>query len=128
MQIKKKSSLSSRVEIKNISLSKKLREENKSNDLFEVMISNLTLEELIALKLEMTYKNMDSPMYGFKILRVLYYLVQDAVFKFAVSITPTKYKARLFLGLDGKEFNKFLKKYEVMEYLIPEEKKENADH
>ena len=38
------------------SLSKKLRRENKSNDEFEVMISQLTLEELIGLKLELASK------------------------------------------------------------------------
>ena len=35
------------------SLSKKLRRENRSNDEFEVMIGQLTLEELIGLKLEL---------------------------------------------------------------------------
>jgi len=123
MLIKKKSNLSNKVEKINISLSKKLREQNKSNDLFEVMISNLTLEEIIALKLEMTYKNLDSPMYGFKLFRVLNYLVQDALFKFALSITPSKTKARMFLGLDKKDFRMHLKKYETEKYFLPKEVK-----
>lgn len=125
MQIKKKSNLSNKEVKFNISLSKKLREENKSNDLFEVMISNLTLEELIALKLEMTYKNLDSPIYGMKLFRVLNYLVQDAVIKFALSVTPTKYRARMFLGLDSKDFRVYLKKYDSEKYFFPEEKKDD---
>ena len=40
------------------SLSKKLRQEKKSNDEFEVMMGNLTLEELIGLKLEL-YQDTD---------------------------------------------------------------------
>ena len=38
------------------SLSKKLRREKKSNDQFEVMLSQLTLEEVIGLKLELASK------------------------------------------------------------------------
>jgi len=122
MQIKKKSNLSNKKVIENITLSKNLREQNKSNDLFEAMISNLTLEELIALKLEMTYKNLDTPIYGLKLFRVLNYLVQDAFFKFTLSVTPNKNKARIFLGLDKKDFNWYLSRYETEKYLLPEEK------
>ena len=35
------------------SVSNKLRKENKSHDEFEVMLNNLNLEEVIALKLEL---------------------------------------------------------------------------
>ena len=41
---------------KNYSLIKKLRLENRSNDEFEVMLSQLTLEEVIGLKLELASK------------------------------------------------------------------------
>ncbi len=123
MQIKKKSNYSNKLNVENFSLSKKLREENKSNDLFEIMIGNLTLEELIALKLEMTYKNNKTPLYGIPLFRVLHSIVQDAVFKFAISITPSKYKARMFLGLDGKQFYEYIKKYNTEEYILPKEKR-----
>ena len=38
---------------KNYSISKKLRKDRKSNEEFEIMLGSLTLEELIALKLEL---------------------------------------------------------------------------
>ena len=39
------------------SISNKLKKENKSHDEFEVMLNNLTLEEIIALKLELAAKS-----------------------------------------------------------------------
>ena len=41
---------------KSYSLTRELRSDNKSNDQFEVMLNNLSLEEIIALKLELSAK------------------------------------------------------------------------
>ena len=49
------------------SLTKKLREENKSNEEFEVMLNNLSLEELIGLKLELASKVFGGKSYGLPI-------------------------------------------------------------
>jgi hypothetical protein len=123
MQIKKKSEYSNKLNVENFTTAKKLREENKSNDLFEIMVGNITLEELIALKLELTYKNIGTPFYGIPLFRVLHTIVQDAVFKFACSVTPSKYKARIFLGMDNKQFYSMIKRYNTEEYFLPKEKK-----
>ena len=45
---------------KNYSISKKLRKDRKSNEEFEIMLGALTLEELIALKLEISTKRCSS--------------------------------------------------------------------
>ena len=47
------------------SLSKKLRQEKRSNDEFETMLSNLTLEEVIGLKLALSTKPVKNRLYGF---------------------------------------------------------------
>jgi hypothetical protein len=127
MQIKKKSEYSNKLNVENFTTSKKLREQNKSNDLFEIMIGNLTLEELIALKLELTYKNIGTPLYGIPLFRVLHSIVQDAVFKFACSVTPSRYKARIFLGMDNTQFYELLKRYNTEEYLLPKEKGDDTN-
>ncbi len=127
MQIKKKSEYSNKLNVENFTTSKKLREQNKSNDLFEIMVGNLTLEELIALKLELTYKNIGTPLYGIPLFRVLHSIVQDAVFKFACSVTPSRYKARIFLGMDNTQFYELLKRYNTEEYLLPKEKGDDTN-
>jgi hypothetical protein len=113
--------------IEKFSLSSKLREESKSNDLFEIMVGNLTLEELIALKLELTYKNVGTPLYGIPLYRVLLSIVQDSLFKFALSTNPNLNRARMFLGMNTRQFYGYMKKYSVEEYIIPKEKGDDTN-
>ena len=65
------------------SISKKLTKEQKSNDEFEVMLNNLSLEEVIALKLELAAKSAGGAVYGIPIWRSLKYVVEDAILKYA---------------------------------------------
>jgi hypothetical protein len=75
------------------SLSKKLRRENKSNDEFEVMISQLTLEELIGLKLELASKVLDGRLFGLPVWNSMHSIVQDAMLKWVYSASRTKGEA-----------------------------------
>jgi hypothetical protein len=108
--------------VKDYSVSKKLREDKKSNDYFEIMIGNLTLEELIALKLELSYKNLDFPLYGFPLWRSTPYIIKDAILKCALSINNTKKQARLFLGLQQGPFWRAMKTYKLDGYFATKEK------
>ena len=112
---------------KNYSISKKLRKERKSNEEFEIMLANLTLEELIALKLELSTKSISNRMYGFPIWHSLHNIVQDAVFKYAYSATRTKSEAMRFLGLQENWFHKLQKKYGIDDYFVEKtlDKKDN---
>ena len=42
---------------KNYSIINKLRKDKKSNDEFEIMLNNLSLEEVVALKLELSSRS-----------------------------------------------------------------------
>jgi hypothetical protein len=88
------------------SVSNKLRKEQKSNDEFEVMLNNLSLEEVIALKLELASKSAGGYLYGIPMWRSLKYIVEDAVLKYALSATRTKREAARFLGLREIEMRK----------------------
>ena len=101
---------------KNYSISKKLRKDRKSNEEFEIMLASLTLEEVIALKLELSTKSISNRMYGFPIWHSLHNIVQDAVFKYAYSATRTKREAMRFLGLRPKDFKSLSKKYNIESY------------
>ena len=101
---------------KNYSLIKKLRLENKSNDEFEVMLSQLTLEEVIALKLELASKTLEGRLFGLPVWQSMYSIVQDAVFKWVYSASRTKVEATRFLGISQSEFYELVKKYKVDDY------------
>jgi hypothetical protein len=102
------------------SISKKLREENKSNDYFEIMLNNLTLEEIIALKLEIAYKSIGFPLYGYPIWRASPFIMRDALMKFVFSVTTSKLKMQRILGLNLEDFLLNVKKYKTEEYFLKE--------
>ena len=101
---------------KHYSLIKKLRLENRSNDEFEVMLSQLTLEEVIGLKLELASKVLEGRLFGLPIWHSMHSIVQDAVFKWVYSASRTKAEATRFLGISQSDFYDLVKKYKVDDY------------
>ena len=101
---------------KNYSIAKKLRNDLKSNEEFEVMLNMLTLEEVIALKFELASKVFGSKLYGMPIWYSTKEVVQDALLKYALSATKSKREAARFLGISPRELRNLLKKYKVENY------------
>ncbi len=114
----KQSKLNKKTQGKNrqSSLSKKLQKQSKSTDEFEVMLNNLSLEEVIGLKLELAAKAAGGMLYGLPIWYSLKNITNDAVLKYAYSATSTKMEAARFLGLDKNRFNQLVKKYQIESY------------
>jgi len=99
------------------SLSNKLKKEGKSSEEFEILFNNLSLEEVIGLKLELASKfGLRGKMYGLPIWYSLRTIVKDAVLKYAVSATRSKREAARFLGLHEQSFNILLRKHKVDSY------------
>ena len=98
------------------SLSKKLRQEKKTNNDFETMLSNLSLEEVIGLKMELSSKPVNNRLYGLPIWKNLTDVVKDAILKYAYSSTRTQMEAMRFLGLRANNFHEFKKKYNPVSY------------
>tara|TARA_A100001391_G_scaffold143729_1_gene101445 strand:+ start:1682 stop:2038 length:357 start_codon:yes stop_codon:yes gene_type:complete len=98
------------------SISNKLRTENKINERFEVMMSSLTLEEIIALRLELAAKSVNFKLYGLNIWHSIPDIVRDAVLKYTYSAARTKGEMASFLGLDKSSLKKLLKKYNITNY------------
>jgi hypothetical protein len=108
------------------SLSNKLRKEGKSSEEFEILFNNLSLEEVIGLKLELASKfGLRGKMYGLPIWYSLRTIVKDAVLKYAVSATRSKREAARFLGLHEQGFNNLLRKHQVDNYFEEEVDKES---
>ena len=100
----------------NKSIIKQLKNQNKISDELLVCISSLSIEDLIAIKLELCANSINNRLYGFDIWRKTSYIVRDAVLKFAISTTKSKRDAARFLGLNIKEFQKLFLTYEVDSY------------
>tara|TARA_R100001509_G_scaffold108549_3_gene64656 strand:+ start:1940 stop:2314 length:375 start_codon:yes stop_codon:yes gene_type:complete len=98
---------------KYFSLANKLRKEKKINREFESQISNLTLEELIGLKLELSTKAVDNRLYNLPIWHSLVNIVQEAVLSYAFSATRTKREAMRFIGLNERMIYKLKDKYDI---------------
>ena len=103
------------------SLSKKLRQEKKSNDEFETMLANMTLEEVIGLKLELATKSVNGKLFGIPLWYSLHSIVQDAVLKYTFSASRTNGEAMRFLGLKKTELKKLAKKYNIDNYFSEKE-------
>ena len=95
------------------SVARKLRREGKSTVEFEVMLNSLSMEDIIALKLELASKVAGSKLYGFKLWHSIPDIVRDAMLKYAMSATRTKNEAQRFLGIDAPSYKKMLKKYQT---------------
>lgn len=98
------------------SITNKLKSQEKITDDFEVMISSLTFEELIGLRLELAAKSVNNKLYGFKIWQSIPNIVRDAMLKYVYSASRTKAEAAAFLGISKNEYSRLLKKYEIKEY------------
>ena len=108
------------------SLSNKLRKDGKSSEEFEILFNNLSLEEVIGLKLELASKfGLRGKMYGLPIWYSLRTIVKDAVLKYAVSATRSKREAARFLGLHEQSLNILLRKHKVDKYFEEDIDKES---
>ncbi len=101
---------------KDYSIAKKLRNEKKSNDYLELMLSNISLEDLIALKLEIAAKSAGIALYGIPIWKSIPYIVKEAMIKYAVSVTGSMAEASRFLGLSKMSIRNYLIKNDVLEF------------
>ena len=101
---------------KDYSVLNKLKKENKINKNFELVLNNLSLEEIIALKLEVASKGFGSKMYGIPLWRSMPYIINDALLKYALSACRSKKEAARFLGITKQELSKAVKKYDIESY------------
>jgi len=95
-----------------------LKDQNKISDSLLVVINNLTIEELIAVKLELSAKMINNRLFGLDIWRNSGYIIKEALLMFAISTTQSKKDAVRFLGLTYLDFKKALKTYKVDNYFL----------
>jgi len=108
---------------KNYSLIKILRREGKINKNFLSALDNVTIEEIIAIKLELSARAAGGYLYSFPIFDSIEHMVRDGVYKFALSCTKSKKEAARCIGLTPREFRHRIKKYNIQNELLEESKK-----
>ena len=102
--------------IKNKSIASKLIDDGIASEELLVLFNSISLEDIIALKLELSSKILKNRFYGFDIWRNSSYIVKDALLKFAISNTNYKKDAARFLNLDYASFSRLIKKFKVDKY------------
>ena len=102
--------------INNKSIINKLTHEGIVSQDLLVLINNLTLEDLIAIKLELSCALVRNKLYGIDFWSNSCYIIREALLKFSISVCKSKKDAARFLGLDLREFNTQYKKYNIESY------------
>tara|TARA_R100000353_G_C6374819_1_gene160163 strand:+ start:81 stop:425 length:345 start_codon:yes stop_codon:yes gene_type:complete len=98
---------------KNYSFIFLLKNKNKVNDQFLNVLSSLTLEEIIAIKLELSAQLIKHKFYNFPLWKALPSICKDAVLRFTLSACQSKRDGARMLGIDIREFDKLLKRYDT---------------
>ena len=86
---------------------------NESNLTF---IDSMSLEDLIAVKLELSARYINNKLYAFNLLSNTNRLVKEAIIKFAISATDSKMDAARFLGIDYEGLHRLVREYNLQEY------------
>ena len=97
----------------NTSIITNLKDQGLLTDQTLVSINAISLEDLIAVKLELACNHIKNRLYGFDIWRNSVYIVKDALLKFAISTTKSKKDAARFLGLTYADFKLACKKFKI---------------
>ena len=94
-----------------------MRKDGKSSEEFEIIFNNLSLEEVIGLKLELASKSaFNGKLYGVPLWYSIPNIVRDAVLKYALSATRSKREAARFLGLNELAMKKNINRYKIDNY------------
>ena len=94
----------------------KLLNNNIINESNLTFIDSMTLEDLIAVKLELSARYINNKLYAFNLLSNTNRLVKEAIIKFAISATQSKMDAARFLGIDYEGLRKLVNEYDLQDY------------
>jgi hypothetical protein len=105
-----------RSKYKNKSVINKLLYNNIINESNLTFIDSMTLEDLVAVKLELSARYINNKLYAFNLLSNTNRLVKEAIIKFAISATQSKMDAARFLGIDYEGLRKLVNEYDLQDY------------
>ena len=94
------------------SLKNKLRKEKRIDKNFELVLNNLTLEEIIGLKLELSSEYINNRLYNIPIWNSIHYICREAVLKYALSACRSIKDAASLMGISESDFRRETKKFQ----------------
>ena len=100
----------------NYSIIQLLKDQNKISDSLLVTLNSLSIEEILAVKLELSATHLNHRLYGFDMWRKFPHITKEALLKFALSTTSSKKDAARFLGLTYGEFKRVVVKYKTKNF------------
>jgi len=80
------------------------------------LLANLTMEEVIGLKLELALSRNPTSLLNLPVWKATPKFVRDAMFKAALGIAGTKKGAMRILGMNARVFNNYLCKLDILAY------------
>lgn len=95
-----------------LSMEKSLLRRKLSQE-FVDFLSVLTLEEIIALKLEISCEHFEGHLYNLPIYKTLFFIVLDSVIKFLFSVTETSAQAAAILGISRMEWMEIVNRFKT---------------
>jgi len=101
---------------KHKSIINKLLDNNIINESNLTFIDSMSLEDLIAVKLELSARHINNKLYAFNLLSNTNQLVREAIIKFAISATDSKMNAARFLGIDYEGLHRIVREYDLKDY------------
>ena len=79
------------------------------------MLSALTLEEIIGLKIECASRLTNGKLYGFNLWSNIVDITKEALYNAVISITSTNKEASRVLGITTQTFKSLKRKYNIKE-------------
>jgi phosphoribosylaminoimidazole carboxylase (NCAIR synthetase) len=98
---------------KNYSFINLMKKNRRINENFMNVLSTLTLEEVIALKLETSVKSINNKLYNFPLWACMPNITRDALLRYAMSACQSKRDMARFLGIPINKFNDIIRKYKT---------------
>jgi len=86
------------------------RFENKD---FELVLSSLTLEELITAKLELSARGLNGKLFVYPIFKNINQITKESLVRFSLRFCNSQKQAASLLGLSVTEFKSYIKKYNL---------------
>ena len=106
--------------LKDYTVSKTLKRRGKSNEYFENMLTRLTLEEIVALKIEISMREANTALMGLPIYRNLSKMTKCGALMAAIGLSHTFEHASSILGMEPENFLFQTKKYNILRFFDEE--------
>ena len=92
---------------------KNLESENKINENFLTCLNQLTLEEIIACKLELATKAAGGMLFGLPLWNAMPEITKEALLKATIAACKTQAAAAAFLGITKTRLFQLIDKYDI---------------